>query len=67
MLRLPVFIGIPVEKDSLTETSISDPVFASVIGNMVFANKYSVGNIPFSLNITGMFDSIVKVFKKILP
>lgn len=67
ILRLPVFIGIPVEKDSLTETSISDPVFASVIGNMVFANKYSVGNIPFSLNITGMFDSIVKVFKKILP
>ncbi len=67
ILRLPVFIGIPVEKDSLTETSISDPVFASVIGNMVFANKYSVGNIPFSLNIKGMFESIVKVFKKILP
>ena len=27
-LRLPVFIGVPVEKESLTETSISDPVFA---------------------------------------
>ncbi len=67
VLRLPVFIGVPVEKDSLTETSISDPVFAAVIGSMIFANKYSVGSIPFSLNITGMFDSIVKVFKKMLP
>lgn len=67
VLRLPIFIGLPVEKESLTETSISDPVFAAVIGNMIFANKYSVGNVPFSLNITGMFQSIVKVFKKILP
>lgn len=67
VLRLPIFIGLPVEKESLTETSISDPVFAAVIGNMIFANKYSVGKMPFSLNITGMFQSIVKVFKKILP
>jgi len=67
ILRLPVFVGIPVEKESLSETSISDPVFASVIGSMIFANKYSAGNIPFALNISGMFESIVKVFKKILP
>lgn len=67
ILRLPVFIGIPVEKEALSETSISDPVFASVIGSMIFANKYSVGRIPFTINISGMFQSIVKVFKKILP
>ena len=28
VLRLPAFVGIPVEKESLTETSISDPVFS---------------------------------------
>ncbi len=67
ILRLPVFIGLPVEKESLSDTSISDPVFASVIGSMIFANKYSSENMPFSLNIGGMFSSIVKVFKKILP
>lgn len=34
-LRLPVFIGVPVEKESLTETSISDPVFAGVVGSLI--------------------------------
>lgn len=67
VLRLPVFIGIPVEKESLSDTSISDPVFAAVIGNMIFAHKYSSGGMPFSLNLSGIFSSIVKVFKKILP
>jgi hypothetical protein len=28
ILRLPVFIGLPVEKEAMSETSISDPVFA---------------------------------------
>ncbi len=67
VLRLPAFVGIPVEKESLTETSISDPVFSWVIWSMILANKYSSGNKSFSINISGFFTSIVKVFKKILP
>jgi len=67
ILRLPAFIGLPVEKEALSETSISDPVFASVIWNMIFANKYSSRGMSFSLNLWGMFTSILKVFKKILP
>lgn len=67
ILRLPVFIGIPVEKEALSETSISDPVFAGVVGNMILANKYAPRGGSFSLNISGFFQSIVKVFKKILP
>ena len=67
VLRLPVFIGVPIEKEVLSETSISDPVFASAIGSMIFANKYSYRRMPFTLNVFGFFDSIVKVFKKILP
>jgi cell division protein FtsA len=67
ILRLPVFVGIPVEKESLSETSISDPVFAGVVWNMILANKYAPRGGSFSLNISGFFQSIVKVFKKILP
>lgn len=67
ILRLPCFIGTPVEKDNLADTSISDPVFASVIGTMILAQKYSGGNSFFSLNISGFFKSIAKVFKKLLP
>lgn len=66
-LRLPAFIGLPMEKQSLTETSISDPVFAGVVWSLIFWNKFSSGKISFNLNIWGFFESIVKVFKKILP
>lgn len=67
ILRLPCFIGVPVEKDNLADTTISDPVYASVIGTMVLANKYSSPGTNFSLNIPGLFASVVKVFKKLLP
>jgi len=67
ILRLPCFIGTPIEKDNLADTSISDPIFASVIGTMILAQKYSGGASFFSLNISGFFKSITKVFKKLLP
>jgi cell division protein FtsA len=66
-LRLPCFIGTPVEKDNLADTTISDPVFAAVIGSMILANRYASSSVPFSLNIGGMFGSVVKVIKKLLP
>jgi cell division protein FtsA len=67
VLRLPVFIGLPVEKQALSETSISDPVFAGVVGSLILGNKYSHRGMPLNFNVKGMFDSIMKVFKKILP
>jgi len=67
VLRLPIFIGMPVEKEALSETSISDPVFAAAVGNMVLANKYTPRGASFSLNISGFFESIMKALKKILP
>ncbi|NUJ97734.1 cell division protein FtsA [Candidatus Gracilibacteria bacterium] len=67
ILRLPCFIGTPVEKDSLADTTISDPVFASAIGTMILAKKYSAPASFFSLNVTGVFSSIIKVFKRLLP
>jgi cell division ATPase FtsA len=66
-LRLPVFIGLPVEKESLTETSISDPVFSWVVWSLILGNRYSYRRSPLNLNISWFFASIVKVFKKMLP
>lgn len=66
-LRLPVFLWVPAEKESIMDTTISDPVFAGVVGSLILGNKYSHGKWSFQLNIWGFFDSIVKVFRKILP
>jgi len=66
LLRLPVIIWLPVENDLASKT-ISDPAFSSVIWTMILANKYSQGRARLSLNFSWIFDSIIKVFKKILP
>ncbi len=66
-LKLPVFIWLPVSKDELVDASISDPVFASVIGTMIFSNLYWTNSNIFSLNIGWFLESIKKIFKKILP
>jgi len=66
-LKLPVFIGLPVSKDDLVDASISDPVFAGSIGTMILSNTYWVNGGMFSLNIGWFFDSIVNIFKKLLP
>lgn len=66
-LKLPVFIGLPVSQDDFNDASISDPVFASVIGTMILSNKYSVPGKMFSMNIGWFFESIVNTFKKLLP
>jgi cell division protein FtsA len=66
-LKLPVFIGLPVSHDDFSDASISDPVFASVIGTMILSNKYSVPSKMFTMNISGLFESILNTFKKLLP
>jgi cell division protein FtsA len=67
ILRLPVFIGLPVEKEALSETSISDPVFAWVVWNLILGNRYSYRGSPLNINFRWILSSIMKVFKKILP
>ncbi len=67
ILRLPVFIWVPVEKNSVTDTTISDPVFASVIWTLILANKYSAWPSGVSINFSWMFHSVMKIFKKIIP
>ncbi len=66
-LRLPVFIGLPVSQDDLVDASISDPVFSSVIGTMIFSNMYWNSWPMFSINIWSFIESLKKLFKKLLP
>lgn len=66
-LKLPVFIWIPASRDDLLDTTISDPVFAPVVWTLLLVNKYSSHSKSFSLNVSWVFSSIVKVFKKLLP
>jgi len=66
-LRLPVFIGLPVEKQALIETSISDPVFAGVVWSLILWNSSWAGRSSLNLNLWWFFESITKIFKKILP
>lgn len=66
-LRLPCSIWFPSNIDYINETSLSDPTFASVIWDLVLANKYRNTEISFSLNFWSIFESFVKVFKKMLP
>jgi cell division protein FtsA len=66
-LKLPVFIWLPVSKDDLIDASISDPLFSAVIWTMIFSNMYSNDRKMFSINFSWFFQSIKKLFKKILP
>ncbi len=67
VLRLPVFIGLPTEKESLTDTSMSDPVFSGVIWSLILGNKYFSGGWPLRIDIMWFFHSIMKAFKRMLP
>ncbi len=66
-LRLPVIVGIPSCDDLITDTSINDPSFASVLWSMILANKYRDARSVISFNFASIFGSIAKVFKKLLP
>lgn len=67
ILKLPSFVGVPSSSDELNDTTINDPVFASVIWTLILANKYSGMHSRISINMSQIFWSIVKVFKKLLP
>ncbi|MCH8519082.1 cell division protein FtsA [Candidatus Gracilibacteria bacterium] len=68
VLRLPVFIGVPQEKQNLSGTSISDPVFASVVGSLIFGNKNPYAR-PFHLNLNlgGFYESCKKLLRRLIP
>lgn len=51
-LRLPACVGVPGEIDGVSGTSISDPVYTSVVGTLLLAQKYGVARKQFKLNLS---------------
>jgi hypothetical protein len=40
ILRLPSIIGTPEDSDLISGTSVGDPIFAGIIGTLIFSQKY---------------------------
>jgi len=67
ILKLPSFIWVPKVNDELIDKSINDPSYVSIIWNMILANKYWEEHHSFSINLSGIIDSLKKLYKKIMP
>ncbi len=67
ILRLPSFIWIPSINDELIDNNLWDPIFAAVIWNLILTKKYLWEYSSFSLNFKWFLESIIKLYKKIIP
>ncbi len=68
-MRLPASIGLPDSIEGVRGTSISDPIYSSVVGNLLLIQKYGTAKRPFKMNfsIGSVFISLKNIFKKIIP
>ncbi|NRH20516.1 cell division protein FtsA [Candidatus Gracilibacteria bacterium] len=68
-MRLPASIGVPDSVEGVRGTSISDPIYSSVVGNLLLIQKYGTAKRPFKVNFSvgGIFASLKNIFKKIIP
>lgn len=68
-MRLPASIGVPDSVDGVRWTSISDPIYSSVVGNLLLIQKYGTAKRPFKMNFSlgNIFTSLKNIFKKIMP
>ncbi len=68
-MRLPASIGVPDMVDWVSGTSISDPIYSSVVGNLLLIQKYGTAKRPFKVNFSlgGVFGSLKNIFKKMIP
>ena len=68
-LRLPASIGVAEDLDGASGTSIGDPIYTSVIGVLLLAQKYGNLKKPFKLNLSlsNILASIKHFFKRFIP
>ena len=68
-MRLPASIGVPDMVDGVSGTSISDPIYSSVVGNLLLIQKYGTAKRAFKVNFSlgNIFGSLKNIFKKIMP
>ncbi len=68
-MRLPASIGVPDSVEGVRGTSISDPIYSSVVWNLLLIQKYGTAKRPFKMNFSvgNIFTSLKNIFKKIIP
>jgi cell division protein FtsA len=68
-MRLPASIGVPDQVEGVSGTSISDPIYSSVVGNLLLIQKYGTAKRPFKVNFSlgNAFGSLKNIFKKMIP
>lgn len=68
-LRLPATLGVPDMVESISGTSMSDPIYTAVVGNMLLIQKYGAPKRPFKFqfNIQGLVASLQRFIKKFIP
>ncbi len=68
VLRLPSIIWVPEDSDYITGTSISDPMFSSVIWSLLLSQKYGTKWwMKFSYSIWWFWNSLKNLYYKIVP
>lgn len=69
-LRLPANLGVPDMVESLSGTSMSDPIYTSVVGTMLLIDKYGTEKrspFRFQFNPKNLIQSLKNFFKKFTP
>jgi cell division ATPase FtsA len=68
-LRLPASIGVPEQVEWVSGTSIADPIYTSVIGTLLLAQKYGTAKKPFKFTFSPgkSMSSLKALFKKFMP
>ena len=68
-LRLPASIGVPEQVDGISGTSISDPIYTTVVGTLLLAQKYGTAKKPFKFSFSPgkSISSLKALFKKFIP
>lgn len=68
-MRLPANIGVPDAVEWVSGTSISDPIYTSVVGTLLLIQKYGTtrSNFKVQFSLKNLIHSFKNFFKKILP
>ena len=68
-LRLPASIGVPEQVEWISGTSIADPIYTSVVGTLLLAQKYGTAKKPFKFTFSPgkSMSSLKALFKKFMP
>lgn len=68
-MRLPASIGTPNAVDGISGTSLGDPTYTAVVGNLLLIQKYGAGATHFRPNFSfkKIWQSLKNLIKRVIP